>query len=375
MRGICPTNLSIFILTTGTQAFNHHLSSLSHSLSSSSSSYISSQSSIINKLNKPWGSIPIPIIQSPSTLQMTPFIDDIRNEESKPFIETENDLSNVELLVNAAIVTFSFGFALYTILNIDSGMTRGWTQAETMLRIPVDSWRGYEDSLAAKPMMTKTMINTVVYLLGDWLSQTLFQRRNVLDFDVMRTLRNGCIGALFGPYAHKYYEFSDWILPMSEPVNRIYKILLDQTFFMGSKIATFLFMVIFLAGGTFEESKNNLTDKFKDVMFTAWRFWPFVHCITYTVIPTQHRLLWVSAVDLFWNAILAFLARGQSFNQKEEDVEMTAAAISEDLAKVEEKMMDNVFYFADTVSSGNSTFTEMRDLENIAFNDTSKVLA
>jgi len=92
-------------------------------------------------------------------------------------------------------------------------------------------------------------------------------------------------------------------------------------------------------------------------------------------------LLWVSAVDLFWNAILAVLARGQSFNQKEEDVATTTAAISEDLAKVEEKMMESVFYFADTVSPGNTTFTEMRELENIVFvenvvagNDT-KVLA
>lgn len=312
---------------------------------------------------------------------MTPFFDDIPKEENKPFIETENDLSNMELIINAALVTASFGFALYTILNIDSGMTRGWTQAETVLRIPVDSWRGYEDSLAAKPMLTKTMINTIVYILGDWLSQTIFQRRNALDFDYKRTLRNGLIGSMFGPYAHKYYEFSDWILPMSEPINRLYKIAMDQTFFMGSKIATVLFMVVFLAGGSVEESWKNLKDKYKDVMFTAWRIWPFVHCITYTVIPTQHRLLWVSAVDLFWNAILAVLARGQSFNQKEEDVATTTAAISEDLAKVEEKMMESVFYFADTVSPGNTTFTEMRELENTVFvenvvagNDT-KVLA
>jgi len=362
MRSLSCISFVIFI--TGTQAFNHYLPSLTHvsRISSSSSSYISSPSSsslqINQVLHRPWGSSP---------LQMTPFFDEIENEEeNKPFIETQLNLSNTELLINAALVTFCFSFALYTILNIDQGMTRGWTQAETMVRIPVDSWKGYEDSLAAKPMFTKTMINTIVYLLGDWLSQTLFQRRNVLDFEYKRTLRNGCIGAVFGPYAHKYYEFSDWVLPMTEPINRLYKIGMDQTLFMGSKIATFLFLVVLLAGGTFEESANNVKTKLKDVMFTAWRFWPFVHCITYTVIPTQHRLLWVSSVDLFWNAILAVLARGGSIGAEEE--EAVAATTAADDNQVEEKMLENALFFADVDSSSgsNSTFVEMRDLDNMA---------
>lgn len=356
------------ILTTGTQSFNHpHLSSLSHisRISSSSSSYISSSSSLGNqKLNKPGGSF---------SLNMTPFFEEMDSEDqdkNKPFLKTELNLSNTELIINAALVTFCFSFAFYTIFNIDQGMTRGWTQAETMVRIPVDSWKGYEDSLACKPMFTKTMINTIVYLLGDWLSQTLFQKRNVLDFEYKRTLRNGCIGALFGPYAHKYYEFSDWILPMTEPINRLYKIGMDQTFFMGSKITTVLFLVPLLGGGSIKESVDNVKTKLKDVMFTAWRFWPFVHCITYTVIPTQHRLLWVAFVDLFWNAILAVLVRGGTIGSEEEgDAAATIMAAEGHDNKVEEKMLENAYFFANTVSSpayNTDTFTEMRDLDMVS---------
>lgn len=51
---------------------------------------------------------------------------------------------------------------------------------------------------------------------------------NVLDFDLGRTLRNGLIGAIFGPLVHYYYDFSDWILPQEVPVNRIFKIIMDQ---------------------------------------------------------------------------------------------------------------------------------------------------
>lgn len=51
----------------------------------------------------------------------------------------------------------------------------------------------------------------------------------LLDFDLGRTLRNGLIGAIFGPLVHYYYDFSDWILPQeASPVNRLLKILMDQ---------------------------------------------------------------------------------------------------------------------------------------------------
>lgn len=50
--------------------------------------------------------------------------------------------------------------------------------------------------------------------------------KSVLDFDLARTARNGLIGAIFGPLVHYYYDFSDWILPMDVPVNRILKIIM-----------------------------------------------------------------------------------------------------------------------------------------------------
>ena len=40
-----------------------------------------------------------------------------------------------------------------------------------------------------------------------------------------------------------------------------------------------------------------------------------MHCVTYSVVPTQHRVLWVNSVDLVWNAILSSAA------QKDEEIE------------------------------------------------------
>ena len=222
-----------------------------------------------------------------------------------------------EKLFNAALLALSFGFAFYTIINIDSEITRGWTSAEVAMRIPLDTWSSYEASLSSKPIETKTLINVVIYLLGDWLSQTVFQKKDVLDFDAARTLRNGFIGLCFGPLVHEYYEFSDAILPVDVGINRLYKILMDQTIYLFVKCSVYIIAVGVLSGQSFEESYGNARDRIKSIMFTAWKFWPLVHCVTYSVIPAQHRILWVNSVDLIWNAILATISRGE---KEEEEV-------------------------------------------------------
>lgn len=215
---------------------------------------------------------------------------------------------------NAILLAVSFGWVAWTILTIDSGMTRGWTQSEIAMRIPLDNWASYEMSLEQKPIYTKTLINVVIYLLGDWLSQTIFQGKNILHFDAVRTLKNGFIGLCFGPLVHEYYQFSDHILPVDGPnsmIHRVEKIFMDQTIYLSVKASIYVAAVSLLGGESWQQAQQNVKDRIRNICFTAWKFWPLVHCLTYTIIPAQHRILWVNCVDLVWNAILASISRAQ----------------------------------------------------------------
>lgn len=49
-------------------------------------------------------------------------------------------------------------------------------------------------------------------------------RKPLLEFDLIRTARNGLIGAVFGPLVTAYYDFSDVILPPEVPINRPLKV-------------------------------------------------------------------------------------------------------------------------------------------------------
>mmetsp|Transcript_21374 Transcript_21374/g.27628 ORF Transcript_21374/g.27628 Transcript_21374/m.27628 type:complete len:449 (-) Transcript_21374:339-1685(-) len=216
----------------------------------------------------------------------------------------------ISKIINALFLAACFGFAFTAIVDVNHGITRGWSQQEIALRIPLDTWSSYEVALEEKPIATKTMINVIIYLLGDWLSQTVFAKRNVLDFDLLRTLRNGLIGLGFGPLVHEYYQFSDAILPVEGGVsNRILKIFMDQTIYLSIKCSMYIFAVNILQGEDLKTSTGSVKEKLPSVVKTAWKFWPLIHCITYSVIPARHRILWVNCVDLIWNAILASMSQ------------------------------------------------------------------
>jgi len=246
---------------------------------------------------------------SPCFVQ-TSFDDSSMSEFTFPESTVANSVT-MGKIINGTFLAACFGFALFTILNIDHGMTRGWTQSEIAMRIPLDNWSSYESALLEKPVTTKTLINVIIYLLGDWLSQTVFQGKNVLDFDISRTLKNGFIGLCFGPLVHQYYEFSDSILPVEGGlVNRASKILMDQTIYLTIKCSLYISAVGLLGGNDVSTVKENVKERIGPVVLTAWKFWPLVHCITYGLIPARHRILWVNCVDLVWNAILASKAQG-----------------------------------------------------------------
>lgn len=92
-------------------------------------------------------------------------------------------------------------------------------------------------------------------------------------------------------------------------MNRVEKILMDQTIYLSIKCSIYIFAVGVLSGDSVETATTTVKDKIGGVVLTAWKFWPLVHCVTYGLIPARHRILWVNSVDLIWNAILASQAQ------------------------------------------------------------------
>lgn len=180
--------------------------------------------------------------------------------------------------------------------------------------------------MSTHPIFVKTVINVVIYVIGDWMSQVGWGRtKNLLDFDLARTARNGLIGAMFGPLVHYYYDWSDYVLPMEVPVNRVLKLLMDQSVYFVAKCSAYIALVGLLRGDTPAVVAQDVKERIQPVVFRGWRFWPLAHVVTYGVIPPRHRVLWVNMLDLLWSSILASLASKEG----EEDASTASSPVPE----------------------------------------------
>jgi protein Mpv17 len=209
-----------------------------------------------------------------------------------------DDLSKV---LSVCIV---LGLAAYRFFSVDADLSRGWTAFEIVQRLLPDNWNEYESAIAEDPVVTKTIINMVIYVLADWLSQVL-EGCKPFEFDERRLFRSGLIGLFFGPVTCAYYEFSDSILDPYIIANRPLKILMDQTLYAASKYTVFVFLREVIGGTGPEEAFGQARKSTWPLLKRGWRFWPAVHMITYSVIPPRHRVLWVNCADLVWVTILS----------------------------------------------------------------------
>ena len=243
-------------------------------------------------------------------------------------LETEEDETRViNYAINLSLVLGTgilFGFKFFA---IDADIWRGWTLTEILSAVPRDNWSFYESSLASHPLISKACISGIVYGLGDLTAQT-YEGKSIGSLDRGRMIRSALTGFLaHGPCSHYWYIYADQLCaPLGEGWLGIgTKLVLDQT------IWAFIWLSIYygVLGGLNFDSPQKIVKTFKTsflpVCLVGWRFWPFVHIITYGIVPQQHRLLWVDVCEIVWVTILSYVG-----NQKrKEALEVSQEAVED----------------------------------------------
>lgn len=78
----------------------------------------------------------------------------------------------------------------------------------------------------------------------------------------------------------------------------------DQTIFAPTFIGVFLSSMALLEGASPEE---RLRTTYRQALLSNWMVWPFVQLANFSLVPLQHRLLFVNVVSIGWNCWLSFL--------------------------------------------------------------------
>mmetsp|Transcript_20580 Transcript_20580/g.32407 ORF Transcript_20580/g.32407 Transcript_20580/m.32407 type:complete len:364 (+) Transcript_20580:3-1094(+) len=236
------------------------------------------------------------------------------------------NLPDKDTIINTSILLFATSIVLEHILSVDVGITRGWTPTELAERIPLDNWHSYTNILNMAPLATKAVTSATVYTIGDILAQR--QEGNDIGkldrWRVVRSLLAGFIG--HGPMCHVWYHVSEDfftnVLQLHAWWDFIPKIVVDQLIFGPIWNNSY----ILLLGLMQFQKPSQIWDDMKrttiPLVISGLKLWPFVHCITYGLIPVENRLLWVDAVEIIWVTILASEASSSSGETDEEDVDV-----------------------------------------------------
>jgi len=223
-------------------------------------------------------------------------------------------------------------------------MTKLTVAADTLTRLPIDLIHAYESLIPNNPIFYKACTSGVAYGLGDFISQ-IYQGKTLSTIDLPRSFRSGAAGFMVhGPLCHYWLTFMETYLDFGGAwwATGI-KVTADLTVWSIFLNAAYSTVIGTLAG-------QNPADTLRDVRATqwpalrsAWRFWPFVHTISFShAVSMDLKLLWVDVMEVIWVTILSKVANEDKLaNLKEVEVEGGDVEVLVAMA-VEEQVPENV---------------------------------
>jgi protein Mpv17 len=197
-------------------------------------------------------------------------------------------------------------------LGMDGDLLSLSSAQEMITRIPMAALDVYSNVLESSPIMTKAATSATVYTIGDIIAQKS-TGTEFGDIDRMRTLRSMLAGGIgHGPLSHYWYHISDFlfndVLHWTAWWSFIPKVVLDQSTWGPIWNNSYILLLGLMQRESLESMLGNVKKTTIPLILSGLKLWPLAHCVTYGLVPTEYRLLWVDMVEILWVVILATTA-------------------------------------------------------------------
>ena len=156
--------------------------------------------------------------------------------------------------------------------------------------------------------------------IGDVVAQQAVERRGFKNHDLRRTANFTAIGlVMVAPCMRAWYITLDRLVKGTGTTVAIKKMLLDQSLWAPTIIASIFAAVDLLEGKTMEQFKQKFDESYFTALKTNWCVWPFVQIFNFYFVPLQHRVIIVNVVAIFWNTYLAWITNAASATQNKKE--------------------------------------------------------
>jgi protein Mpv17 len=197
-------------------------------------------------------------------------------------------------------------------LGMDGDLMSLSSAQDMITHIPLAALDVYSNVLKSAPIMTKAATSATVYTIGDIIAQKS-AGTELGDIDRMRTLRSLLAGGIgHGPLSHYWYHISDSlfndVLHWTAWWSFIPKVVLDQSAWGPVWNNSYILLLGLMQRESLESMLANVKKTTIPLILSGLKIWPIAHIVTYSVVPTEYRLLWVDMVEILWVVILATTA-------------------------------------------------------------------
>jgi len=134
-------------------------------------------------------------------------------------------------------------------------------------------------------------------------------------YDIWRTVRFGVYGlCISGPLSYLWYRALDRFIHVPKGLATwswksvkmsLQKVLWDELVFGPVTLGVFFTCISLLEGKTLHESVQKCKKEFWTTLIVDFILWPPAQFINFMFLPTHFRILYISTLNLFWNAFLS----------------------------------------------------------------------
>jgi hypothetical protein len=179
----------------------------------------------------------------------------------------------------------------------------------------------YQSCVAKAPFLTNGTMGFMIAGTGDLVCQRYFEYPRLLErlrkkkgdsssisfeWDKKRSFQMGFIrAAVITPFVLFWYPFITALSPGRSFFSILGRIVLDQSA-GGPLVIGLVFSTNAFLNNQLSSVRQQIIDQFYITWVSGLKYWPFVHIITFGVLPPIYQPLFAHVASVYWNAILSF---------------------------------------------------------------------
>jgi hypothetical protein len=135
------------------------------------------------------------------------------------------------------------------------------------------------------------------------------QKQHPFHWNVKRTIEMALIRAVVvTPYVVVWYKFLAELFAHQSILGLITRITLDQLLSSPFMIVVVFFAHMIIRRYPWHHFISQLRNEFLPAWKAGLQYWPFVHLITYGVLPLVYQPLFAHFASVYWNGVLSYYA-------------------------------------------------------------------